>query len=124
MNIDNLSSKAQPNQGITYARKIDKSETQIDWFIDAREIHQRIRAFSPIPGAWFELQGERIKILESQISTGSGEPGLIIDDYFQIACLTGSIFPILLQRAGKSPISISEFRRGYKIPVGTNLVSA
>ncbi len=117
-NVKNLNFRTQDGEGVSYARKISKSETQIDWEVDAQEVDRQIRAFSPTPGAWFNFENERIKILQCQISNGKGKPGLIMDDYFQVACRKGSIMPIKLQRAGKSSLSIEEFRRGYKAPIG------
>ena len=105
----------QETKGITYASKVEKHETRINWNVNAWSVARQIRAFSPTPGAWFELGGERIKILESCVAEGKGEPGQIIDTYFQVACKVGSIFPMVLQRQGRSPLSREDFLRGYKI---------
>ncbi|PQM61110.1 MAG: methionyl-tRNA formyltransferase [Rhodobacteraceae bacterium] len=113
---------AQGSEGVKYAKKIEKSETQIDWCNGARAIDCKVRAFSPSPGAWFALEGERIKILACQVSNGAGDPGVVLDEYFQVACGNGSIFPTVLQRAGKSPLNATEFLRGYKAPVGVTLI--
>ena len=118
INIGKLNYRSQAKKGITYAKKIDKIETQIDWSSDAKEVHCQIRAFSPIPGAWFHCFGERIKILKSAELKSKADPGLILDADFQIACGNGSILPLVLQRAGKSPLSAKEFLRGYSVPVG------
>ena len=120
-NIKNLEYRLQDKTGITYAKKIEKSEAQIDWYVDAKTINCQIRAFSPKPGAWFYCGGERIKILECHISNGIGKAGLILDDKFQIACSYGSIFPTILQRSGRSPMYIENFLRGFRVPVGTCL---
>ena len=120
-NIPNLKQKRQHYEGITYARKIQKSETQIDWALDANFVDRQIRAFSPSPGAWFDFKGERIKILKCLIGNGKGSPGLVIDDCFQIACRNGSIFPTVLQRAGRLPYSVEVFLRGFKPPVGLTI---
>ena len=122
IDIDNLNYRYQNTDGITYARKIEKSETAINWKSDARAVDRQIRAFSPYPGAWFSMKRERIKILECQVSDGRGKAGLIIDTNFQIACREGSIFPTRLQRAGKASLPINEFLRGYKVPVGKVLI--
>lgn len=122
-NSKNIEYTIQDNTGVTYAKKIEKSEAQIDWCVDAEAINCRIRAFSPKPGAWFYCSGERIKILECQISDGIGEAGLIMDDDFQIACGDGSIFPTVLQRPGRLPMNREKFLRGFKVPIGTYLVN-
>ena len=121
VNIKNLEYRLQDNTGITYAKKIEKSEAQIDWSVNAETINCQIRAFSPKPGAWFYCGAERIKILECHIANGAGKAGLILDDKFQIACSDGSIFPTILQRAGRSPMYIENFLRGFRVPVGTCL---
>ena len=120
-NIHNLNFVIQDSQAVTYARKIEKFETQIEWDAEADEVDRQIRAFAPKPGAWFDLRGERIKILKCRISNGVGEPGYVLDECFQIACKKGSIFPVILQRSGKSPLTTEEFLRGYKAPVGVTL---
>ena len=111
----------QETKGVTYAKKIEKYETRIDWNVSARLVNLKIRAFSPAPGAWFELGGERIKILESYVADGIGFPGQIIDKAFQVACRTGSIFPTVLQRPGKSPLNREEFLRGYQVSPGVSI---
>ena len=112
----------QAKEGITYAKKINKSETRIDWSMDAQEINLQIRAFSPKPGAWFEINGERIKILESAVGTTQERAGFVIGQYLEIACKFGSIHPKILQRAGKSPMLVDDFLRGYPISEGVILV--
>ena len=121
-NIKNLEYRLQDDIGVTYAKKIEKSESQIDWCVDAEAVNCQIRAFSPKPGAWFFCEGERIKILECQISNGIGKAGLIMDNNFQIACGEGSIFPIVLQRSGRLPMNIEKFLRGFKVPIGKYLL--
>ncbi|MDG2473708.1 MAG: methionyl-tRNA formyltransferase [Paracoccaceae bacterium] len=121
--IGQLEYTIQSTKGVSYAKKIEKSETQINWDVDAVAVNRQIRAFSPNPGAWFNFGGERIKILECQVSNGKGKPGFVMDEYFQIACLHGSILPMVLQRAGKSPLNVGDFIRGYKVPAGTVLIN-
>ena len=123
-NIDCLKLKNQNIEGITYASKIEKFEMQIDWFLSAELVDRQIRAFSPKPGAWFDLDGERIKILECQVSNGKDRPGVIMDASFQIACSSGSILPKVIQRSGKLPLPIKEFLTGFKVPIGKILVTA
>ena len=124
--IDLITSKKivftkQEEAKASYAKKIEKSEAQIDWSVNAETINCQIRAFSPKPGAWFYCGAERIKILECHIANGVGKAGLILDDKFQIACSDGSIFPTILQRSGRSPMYIENFLRGFRVPVGTCL---
>src|SRR5205807_6100478 len=90
----------QPIAGATYAKKIDKAEARIDWSHPAKEIERRVRAFAPVPGAWFEAKGERIKLLEAEIVEISGKPGLVLDEHLTIATEAGAIRPLKLQRAG------------------------
>jgi methionyl-tRNA formyltransferase len=113
---------AQPEEGVTYAAKIDKSEARIDFLISAPQVERQVRAFAPVPGAFFEHQGERFRILaaEAQISA-SAPPGTVLDDQLTIACNPGAIRPTLIQRAGKAAMSPGELLRGYAIPPGTRL---
>jgi methionyl-tRNA formyltransferase len=120
-NSNSLQYIKQETQGVLYAKKIKKIETWINWDVSARSVDRQIRAFSPLPGAWFQLDGERIKILESRIGDGIGVPGQIIDCHLQVACKSGSIFPMILQRPGRSPLSKEEFLRGYKVAPGMSL---
>jgi len=110
----------QPSEGATYAPKIDKAEARIDWRLPAEEIDRQIRAFAPWPGAWFEVNGERIKLLEAVPGTdASGQPGEVLDDSLNIAAGTGYIRPLKVQRAGKSAMTPGELLRGFTIPKGT-----
>jgi methionyl-tRNA formyltransferase len=111
----------QPIAGATYASKIDKAETRIDWARPAAEIERQMRAFAPAPGAWFDVNGERIKLLEAQTSEGSGDPGTVLDDQLTIATGNGAIRPLKVQRAGRAPMSAEELLRGFSIPGGTKL---
>ena len=120
-NHNNLMYIQQETKGVTYAKKIEKQETRIDWDVSARLVDFKIRAFSPAPGAWFELGGERIKILESNVAEGIGLPGQIIDNSFQVACRTGSIFPTVMQRPGKCPLNREDFLRGYSVSPGVSI---
>jgi methionyl-tRNA formyltransferase len=112
----------QPVAGVTYAGKIDKTEARIDWSRPAEDIERQVRAFAPAPGAWFEAEGERIKLLEAAIgSDASGKPGNVLDDCLNIACGSGYIRPLKVQRAGRSPMTPGELLRGFAIPKGTQL---
>jgi methionyl-tRNA formyltransferase len=115
----------QAQEGVTYASKLEKGETRIDWSRPAGEVHNHIRGLSPFPGAWFELpaQGkvERIKVLRSTLGEGDGAPGEALDDALTIACGSGAVRLTHLQRAGKNPMNAEEFLRGQSIAAQTRL---
>ena len=114
--------KPQPSDGATYASKIDKAEARIDWSHSADEIERRLRAFNPIPGAWFETKGERIKLLDAAVGMeASGQPGEVLDDCLTVACGSGYVRPLKVQRAGRGPMTPGELLRGFPIPKGTIL---
>ena len=119
--LDALPLIAQPDEGVTHAAKIAKSEAQIDWSRPASELERLVQGLAPFPGAWFEGGGERIKLLAAEAIEGSGLPGAVIDDRMTIACGEGALAPRLLQRAGRSPMSLEDFLRGFPIAQGTNL---
>jgi methionyl-tRNA formyltransferase len=120
-----LEFKPQPATGATYAKKIDKAETRIDWSRPAREVHNHIRGLSPFPGAWFEISHEgkpvRVKALRSTISEGNGAPGTLLDGQLTVACGDGAIRLIEVQRAGAKAMSAEEFLRGTPLKAGTRL---
>jgi methionyl-tRNA formyltransferase len=112
---------AQSNDGVTYAHKIEKSETRIDWAKPWSEVHNHIRGLSPFPGAWFEAADiGRVKVLRSTKGEGAGRPGQILDDRLTIACGDGAVRLVEVQRAGKQPMPAGEFLRGT--PVGHSRV--
>lgn len=115
----------QPEEGATYARKIDKSETRIDWGLPAGVVHDRIRGLSPAPGAWceFEIAGrtERLKLLRSTLAEGAGVAGEILDDRLTIACGSGAVRLVEVQRAGGKPADALQFLRGAKLAKGGKL---
>lgn len=112
----------QPDGGATYAKKIDKAEARIDWACDAEQIERQVRAFNPVPGAWFEASGERIKLLGAVAAPdASGKPGEVLDDCLSIACGFGYIRPLQVQRAGRAPMTVGELLRGFPVPKGTIL---
>lgn len=112
----------QPIAGQTYASKIDKAEARIDWRKSAAEIERQVRAFNPVPGAWFEANGERIKLLEAAVGNeGPHRPGEVLDDRLDIACGQGYILPLKVQRAGRGAMTPGELLRGFPIPKGTIL---
>ncbi|ESW83569.1 methionyl-tRNA formyltransferase, partial [Mesorhizobium sp. LSJC280B00] len=120
-----LTFTTQAEVGVTYAKKIDKSETRIDWLRPAGDVHNQIRGLSPFPGAWCEAEiggrVERLKLLRSTLSQGAGEPGGILDDRLTVACGSGAIRPVEVQRAGGRPIAAQEFLRGAKLEKGMKL---
>ncbi len=111
----------QPEAGVTYAAKIDKSETRIDWSRPWKAVHDHCRGLSPFPGAWFELAGQRVKVLRTTRGEGSGTPGTVLDDRLAVACQDGAVRLLEVQRAGKQPMRADEFLRGAKIAPGTRL---
>jgi methionyl-tRNA formyltransferase len=119
-----LACRPQPDAGATYAAKIDKAETGIDFTRPAGEVHDHVRALSPVPGAWFAAgdKGERIKVLRTRIAPGSGVPGTVLDGAPTVACGEGAVELLELQRAGRRPMAAAELLRGFPLPPGTRLV--
>ncbi|MBZ9893557.1 MULTISPECIES: methionyl-tRNA formyltransferase [unclassified Mesorhizobium] len=122
---NSLAFTAQAVEGVTYAKKIDKSDTHVDWTRPAAEVHNNIRGLSPFPGAWCEVEiggrVERLKLLRSTLAQGVGEPGGILDDRLTVACGAGAIRLVEVQRAGGRPAAAQEFLRGTKIEKGMKL---
>jgi methionyl-tRNA formyltransferase len=113
--------KPQPPEGATYAKKIDKAEARIDWSAPAEQTQRQVRAFAPTPGAWFEVNGERVKLLETEIVEAQGRPGEVLDEALTIAAVDGAIRPLKVQRAGRGVMTPGELLRGFAIPKGTIL---
>ncbi|MEA2870117.1 MAG: methionyl-tRNA formyltransferase [Hyphomicrobiales bacterium] len=112
----------QESEGVTYAAKIDKSETRIDWSKPWKAVHDHCRGLSPFPGAWFELpDAGRIKVLRTTKGEGSGAPGAVLDDRLTIACREGAVRIVEVQRAGRQPMTAQDFLRGTRIVPGTLL---
>jgi len=112
----------QPDEGVTYASKIDKAEARIDWSRPAEEIERQVRAFAPSPGAWFEANGERIRLLEASVGNDAGgRPGEILDECLNVAAGDGYVRPVKVQRAGRGVMTTGELLRGFPIPEGTLL---
>ena len=112
---------SQSAAGVTYARKIEKSETKIDWSLPAKTINRKIRALSPFPGAWTEINGERIKLLASKVINKENEPGMILDKGFSIACGQKAVEITEAQRPGKSAQKSDVFLRGFRLQEGSKL---
>lgn len=136
----------QPDAGVTYASKIDKAESRLDFGLDAAQVERQVRAFAPAPGAFFELAGERFRILAAEVMDPPspreggdlmpatptsesfargprlrGDPGMTLDDMLTIACGRGAIRPITIQRAGRPAMEPAAMLRGYPVPAGTRL---
>ena len=119
--VDRLDAQPQPNDGVTYAAKIEKSEAVIDWSKPAIEVDRLVRGLSPFPGAWFEMNGTRVKVLGSTLVEHSGTAGCVLDDELTVACGEGAIRLTKLQRAGKSAQDAEQFLNGWPLPAGTQL---
>ncbi|WP_370273392.1 methionyl-tRNA formyltransferase [Pseudooceanicola nitratireducens] len=119
--LPELEPEVQPEVGVTYASKIDKGEARVDWSRPAEEVDRLIRGLSPFPGAFVEVEGERLKLLASRIGDGQGRPGEVLDDALTVACGRGAVQLLRLQRAGKGAQDAEEFLRGRPLLKGTQL---
>ncbi|MDE2410948.1 MAG: methionyl-tRNA formyltransferase [Sphingomonadales bacterium] len=111
----------QPETGVTYAHKIEKAEARLDFTAPVAQVERQVRAFNPAPGAFFEFDGERYKVLAAEVADGSGEPGTVIDAALTIACGAGALRPTFVQRAGRPAMDVVELLRGKPIPSGARL---
>lgn len=116
--LDKFNAKPQPEAGVTYAAKIDKVEAKVDWTRPSPEVDRQIRGLSPFPGTWCEMNGERVKLLGSELAAGNAAPGVALDDGFTIACGEGAVRLTRLQRAGKGPMATADFARGFPLQKG------
>lgn len=121
LNDGTLVAQSQPDEGAVYAAKLTRDEARIDWRLPARQIERQVRALNPWPGVWFDLGGERVKVLTATLATGQGQPGTVLDGGLTIACGEGSLRPVKVQRAGKAPMEATEMLRGNPVAVGTVL---
>lgn len=112
---------AQDDAEASYAPKIDKAEAKLDFTQPAETIERQVRAFAPFPGAWFELDGERIKVLKAEIAEGEGAAGTTLDNALTIACGAGALRLLRVQRAGKPVMDAADFLRGKSVAEGTEL---
>ena len=119
--LEHLAAIPQDDGAATYAPKIDKAEARIDWSKPAEEIERLARGLAPFPGAWSESDGERVKLLRAELAEGSGNPGEVLNEDFTIACGSGAIRPLRLQRAGKPAMDREDFLRGNPIAKDTIL---
>lgn len=113
--LDDLQPEVQPEEGVTYAHKIDKSEAKVDWAAPAVEVDRKIRGLSPFPGAWCEIEGQRVKLLASRLVEGGGAVGEVLDDALTVACGEGAVQLLRLQRAGKGAQDADVFLRGFPV---------
>jgi methionyl-tRNA formyltransferase len=111
----------QPTEGATYAAKLTRQEERLDWREPATLLDRRVRALAPRPGAWCEIAGERVKVLEAEAVEGRGQAGQLIDDRLTIACGEGALRLLKLQRAGKAALAAEDFQRGFRLGPGTAL---
>ncbi len=116
-----LAATPQPAEGVTYAAKIDKAEAKVDFSRPALDVARHINGLSPFPGAWFGHGDERIKALRAETVSGGGAPGVVLDDALTIACASGAVRLLTVQRAGRGPAPAEAFLRGYALPKGTRL---
>ncbi len=119
--LDQLEAQPQDEALATYAPKIDKAEARLDFTKPAAVLEREVRAFSPFPGSWLELDGERVKLLRADVIEADGEPGTVLDDQLTIACGEGALHPVKLQRAGKPAMACADFLRGKPVAKGTKL---
>jgi methionyl-tRNA formyltransferase len=113
--------RPQPDEGVTYAAKIDKSEARLDWSEPAAVLERQLRALNPWPGCWTEVGGERLLVLQGEPAHGAGAPGEILDGRMTVACGEGALRLTRVQRAGGKPMSVDAFLRGFRLPVGARL---
>ena len=116
-----ITPQPQDDVGMTYAKKIDKGEAEINWHEPAEAVVRRINAFAPWPGAWFTLAGERVKVLRGAVAAGSGAPGTVLDEALTVACGAGAVRVERLQREGKRAADAADFLRGRPVAEGTVL---
>jgi methionyl-tRNA formyltransferase len=131
--LGSIEPEPQPEDGVTYAHKIEKAEARLDFTRSAEEVERQVRAFNPAPGAYFEFGGERVKLLAVDLLPGESRgpaaleseprpsPGSVLGDGLTIACAEGAIRPTLIQRAGRPPMRTEDLLRGFAIPAGTIL---
>lgn len=112
-------SAPQTEDGATYAKKLERGEERIDWSKSAAEIARHVRGFAPWPGAWFEQDGDRIKVLVAEATDGEGQPGEVLDDGMRVACGAGAVQLLRVQRAGRGAMDANEYLRGRPVPGGT-----
>ncbi len=116
-----IAARPQPEEGATYARKLERDEGRLDWTRPAVDLERMVRALNPSPGVWFEIRGERIRVLAAEVVAVAAEAGTVVDDRLTVACGDGGLRPLLVQRAGKAAVAAAAFLRGFAVPAGTRL---
>ncbi len=116
-----LQAVAQPHEGVTYAHKLSREESGLDWQRSAAQLERQVRAFTPWPGSHFEFGNTRIKVQKAVLTEGVGEPGVVLDDGLAVACGSGALRLLSLQRPGRAPQQTDAFLRGFAIPKGSQL---
>ncbi len=111
----------QPEKGVTYAAKLTKEDGRLDWTFDAEALERRVRALNPWPGTFFTQSGEQIRVLAARVEAGTGAPGTLLDDAALVACGTGALRLLRLQRPGRAAMEAEAFLRGFALPAGTVL---
>jgi methionyl-tRNA formyltransferase len=119
--LDALTPQQQPEADVTYAAKLDKTEARLDLTRPALELERAVRAFNPVPGAYVEIGGERLKLLAASVVDGSGPPGTVLDTQLTLACGIGALRPTLVQRAGKPLMTAAALLNGWSVAVGTRV---
>jgi methionyl-tRNA formyltransferase len=119
--LEMLRALPQDDAAASYAKKIDKAESRIDWSQSAEQIERQVRAFAPSPSAWFEHEGERYRVLKAEVLQGAGKAGAVLDDQLTVATGAGALRPLTVQRAGKPAMDTAALLRGKPIPAGTVL---
>ena len=111
-----LEPRPQEEAGVSYARKIENWEARLDWRLPAAVLERKLRAFDPAPGTFFEIRGERIRVLSAALEKGKGPPGLVLDENLLVACGEGALRLLRVQRAGRSALGAAAFLRGFPLP--------
>ncbi len=122
--LPELVPESQPEDGVTYAAKIDKAEVRVDWTLPATVVDRQIRAFSPVPGAWCDTPAGRLKLLRSRLAEGTGAPGAVLEagpGRLVVACGTGAVEVTEAQRAGKRAMGAAELLKGLPLTPGARL---
>jgi methionyl-tRNA formyltransferase len=118
---ESFTPRRQPEQGATYAAKLDRNEGRLDWSMPAAGLERRVRALNPWPGAWFEYAGTRLKVLAADVSEQCGEAGTVLDGQLSISCGEGALRVMRVQKQGKGAMAAEDFLRGFNLPAGTRL---
>ena len=116
-----LTPAPQAEEGATYAAKLTREEGRLDWTQPAVELERQVRAFSPWPGAWFQHDSDRLKVIAAELAPGSGAPGSVLDGQLTIACGEGALRLSIVQREGRAPVDAAALLRGYPIAPGSVL---